>query len=176
MPKSLTAPCSVLGTPAYLAPEQARGERVDHRADMYALGVTLHEMLAGARPGASATLPPELKPETVALVKKLLAREPDDRYATYAELRAAIARARRSDRFAPAATWKRAVAFGLDFVLFNVVSVVLVSLVAVAARRDPSERMLWPSLALSVLVFAISEIRWHTTPAKALFRLRTTTL
>src|SRR5262249_14012598 len=37
----------ILGTPLYIAPEQARGEAVDFRADIYALGVTLHHLLAG---------------------------------------------------------------------------------------------------------------------------------
>ena len=41
---------ALLGTPAYLAPEQLRGTGVDHRADLWALGVTLYQMLAGRRP------------------------------------------------------------------------------------------------------------------------------
>jgi serine/threonine-protein kinase len=41
---------SALGTPAYMSPEQAMGEGSDSRADIYALGVTLHKMLAGSLP------------------------------------------------------------------------------------------------------------------------------
>jgi TolB-like protein len=46
----LTTAASLMGTPGYMAPEQAQGKTVDHRADIYALGLTLFEMLAGAPP------------------------------------------------------------------------------------------------------------------------------
>ncbi len=49
-PSKLTAHGVTVGTPRYMAPEQALGERVDHRADFYALGLVLFEMLAGAGP------------------------------------------------------------------------------------------------------------------------------
>ena len=61
---SLTATGMVVGTPAYLSPEQVTGEPSDHRADIYALGVMMYEMLAGQPPFTGAT-------PTAVLMKRL---------------------------------------------------------------------------------------------------------
>ena len=94
---SLTATGMVVGTPAYLSPEQVTGEPSDHRADIYALGVMMYQMLAGQPPftGATPTAvlmrrlagPPEplrkLRPDTpeplADLVDACLATDPKDR-------------------------------------------------------------------------------------------------
>ncbi|WP_147653757.1 serine/threonine-protein kinase [Vulcaniibacterium gelatinicum] len=60
---------TVVGTPDYLSPEQARGERVDARSDLYALGLILYEMLAGALPFAGGTV-------TEALAQRMLRSPP----------------------------------------------------------------------------------------------------
>ncbi len=94
----------VVGTPAYMPPEQARGEPADERADVYALGALLYKVLSGVPPycGSSsrdvlehvkAGPPPAVQerepaapPDLVAIVAKAMARDPDDRYVTAAEL------------------------------------------------------------------------------------------
>jgi tRNA A-37 threonylcarbamoyl transferase component Bud32 len=98
----------LLGTPQYMAPEQALGEPIDARSDLYALGIVLYEMLAGQPPfrGDSplATLAlqvnaplPKLRainpavPEGVeGMIERALAKDPAQRYPTAAEFRAAL--------------------------------------------------------------------------------------
>lgn len=107
---SVTQTSAVIGTAQYLSPEQARGETVDSRSDVYSLGCVLYEMLTGEPPfvGDSPvavayqhvredpTPPsqknPALPPELDAVVLKALAKNPDNRYQTAAEMRADLVR------------------------------------------------------------------------------------
>ena len=101
----------VMGTPTYMAPEQIKGEPVDHRADMWAVGSILYELLSGHRPFESETVPsliyrivhappPTLDaramglPEGVAeVVRRALTKEPDGRYRDLLEMAEALQQA-----------------------------------------------------------------------------------
>lgn len=105
----MTAAGTAMGSPNYMSPEQARGEEADHRSDIYALGVSLYQMLCGGLPfTASSPLSVLLKqiqeplpePEDLKLMgngavidvlKKMTAKSAGARYQTYGELAAALA-------------------------------------------------------------------------------------
>jgi len=79
----LTGPHEVLGSANYMAPEQALGLKLDARADLYALGVVLHEMLTGRLPGPEGELRGDLtglSQETLEIVSRLSAPSLADRY------------------------------------------------------------------------------------------------
>ena len=101
----ITMTGQVLGTPHYLAPEQARGNQATSASDVYALGVVLFECLAGHRPFSADSpvatalahlhedvpeLPATVPADLVAIVNKAMAKDPAERYADGAELAAAL--------------------------------------------------------------------------------------
>ena len=107
---SVTQTSAVIGTAQYLSPEQARGEPVDPRSDVYSLGCVLYEVLTGHPPFVGDTpvsvayqhvredpVPPSqrrpgISPELDAVVLKALAKNPDNRYQSAAEMRADLVR------------------------------------------------------------------------------------
>jgi len=92
---TLTGPCQVMGTWNYMAPEQLDDPLgVDHRADIYSLGVVLYEMLTGEVPRARFPLPSEKGATSISfddIVLRALAREPERRYQQIKEFRTALA-------------------------------------------------------------------------------------
>jgi len=107
--ETITAKGTIVGTAAYMAPEQALGGEVDHRADQFSLGVMLHEMLTGQRPFHGPTMVallraiqldpprplrasrPDLPVALESAISRALEKRPQDRYPNIREFAAAIA-------------------------------------------------------------------------------------
>jgi serine/threonine-protein kinase len=84
--ESLTASRVIMGTPAYMAPEQTEGKECDARTDIYALGLVLREVATGHRDGATSGLPPHLSN----VIDRCLAKDPDDRWQSAHDIKLAI--------------------------------------------------------------------------------------
>ncbi|ADJ41875.1 serine/threonine protein kinase [Amycolatopsis mediterranei S699] len=107
---AMTQTAAVIGTAQYLSPEQARGESVDARSDVYAAGCVLYELITGEPPftgdspvavayqhvredpSAPSSVNPAVAPELDAVVLKALAKGPANRYQSAAEMRSDLVR------------------------------------------------------------------------------------
>jgi TolB-like protein/Flp pilus assembly protein TadD len=104
----ITTEGSVIGTVPYMSPEQLRGQQVDHRSDIFSLGILLYEMASGRRPFSGATktdvmssilrdtprplaeMKPDLPPQLGRIIAQCLEKEPEDRYHSAKDIRNAL--------------------------------------------------------------------------------------
>lgn len=161
----MTRAGTIMGTPLYMAPEQARGERVDVRADVWSLGAILYELLTGQAPhhgrgvglvlkaAATSAAPavheraPDAPAELAAVAMRALAFRPDDRYQSAAELADELRRWRDGRRVRAYAyssrdvarrlltKYRSSIAVGASAVLI-VLGALVWSLVATTRERD----------------------------------------
>jgi uncharacterized RDD family membrane protein YckC len=177
----------LVGTPLYMSPEQARGDAVDFRSDIYSLGVTLHTLIAGEPPFSGPTAlavvskhlsdprPRLLKRSRGAvtlldeLIDRMMAKKPADRFGSYDELVAALERLS-PHVTRPAGFWVRAFAVALDFLVVGLLTIPLTLL---------RQRLHLPKVDFLPLVGAAYSIFFHArtgrTPGKRALEIETVT-
>jgi eukaryotic-like serine/threonine-protein kinase len=164
-----TAHGEVFGTPVYIAPEQATGKEVDHRADLYSLGAMFYELLVGKSPyqakDAQAMLyqhvqaPLPVLPDHLStfqpLMHRMLAKKPADRPQTANEVINELSRllAPGTDGDSPIAPVPHNKVFSVDFYGFDIPErVLLAGLVSLSSTQNISFRHFDDALAATALV------------------------
>jgi beta-lactam-binding protein with PASTA domain/predicted Ser/Thr protein kinase len=171
MQTDITAPqtSSVIGTPTYLSPEQAQGQVVDARSDLYSLGCVLYELLAGRPPFTGDTpvaiaykqvnetpVPPsahnaDVPPRLDAVVMKCLAKNPANRYQSAEELSADLERVKQGQDVE--ATPLMAAGIGGDAT--QVIARPQPTQVMQPPEEEGSSRKVWLGVLIGLLIFAL---------------------
>ena len=182
----------IVGTPLYMAPEQAAGGAIDVRADIYALGATLHHLVAGRPPFEGESIDELVTrhregPRTPLamtarraralsaidrLIDRMMAKRPEDRFAGYDELIDELERVSPS-RTRPAGAWVRGLAALID--------VIVIALAQAPAQviADQMDRQFEANIVIAVvapLYVAIALSRWGTTVGRWLLDLEVVTV
>jgi Tol biopolymer transport system component len=164
--ETLTAANAVMGTPAYMAPEQMENKACDGRTDIYALGLVLFEMAAGerTRPGERPQL--DSLPRRLAhVIERCLARDPDDRWQSARDVMFELEWESRPDVqpvvTAPSARWRRV----LPWALFAATAL---GLAAFAGMRQPGLKNAIPARPVRLQIPLPGKAPLHLSGALAL--------
>jgi serine/threonine-protein kinase len=174
----LTRAGIVFGTPHYMSPEQASGVELDHRSDIYSLGVVLYEMLSGQRPFNADNvmailskhcnevpipvreLAVHCSPRLEAVILRCLEKKPDDRFQSMSELAAELLRAQLDDASEsvapPPSSGKRAQPPGL-YTAVKVLTIMLVVIVVAIVLQLRSAASVAPERPLNAVMPVIFE-------------------
>lgn len=180
-----------MGTPAFASPEQIRGDKLDVRSDICSVGATLFYLLTGKPPftasnamqeaiaalqspaSSPAAIRPEIPPGLAEVVLRCLAKQPDERFQTYPELREAL-RPFCSANPVPAGLLRRVLASCIDLPILSILSLIIMVLWQPSGLIVPGY-LSWWFLAFFSLVFAlpiqyfgISEGFWGASPGKCI--------
>ncbi len=175
-PHTLTQAGLTIGTPAYMAPEQAAADVIDHRVDIYAWGILAYELLAGAHPFAGKTsaaqlmaahlgeqpVPltqkvPDIHPDLARLVMQCVEKDPDKRPASASEILEALDGTFES-RESPSMTVPRAKReFPRKSVAIGIVAVAILTIIAFAVTK--LRRPAAPASINSIAVLPFSDDR-----------------
>jgi uncharacterized RDD family membrane protein YckC/tRNA A-37 threonylcarbamoyl transferase component Bud32 len=168
----ITQEGAIVGSPLYMAPEQARGEEVDHRADMYSMGCTFYHLLSGKPPFDGSTpiavvakhlttpAPPlaegsaRLPSKLVTIIERLMAKDAAARFGSYDDLIAAL-EAAAPESVQHGGFWARGAAVSID-----------VALVGSAIWL-----LGWPGLFLHLAYVTLGHALWGQTAGKYLMNL-----
>ncbi len=141
----------VMGTVAYMAPEQAGGEAVDHRADIWSFGVVLYEMVTGTRPAPGVRLRVQGAPGLERIISKCLDPDRELRYQQVAELRTDLEHLRSGP--------------SLDFARDGLERVERPGATTVQHPPLASRRALWLSIGAAVIAAAVAWTSYGSRPA-----------
>lgn len=181
---------AMVGTPHYMAPEQASGAAIDARADIYALGATLHHLVSGRPPFDGETLdelvtqhraaaPPRLRAagprrerrvasSLDAVIAKMMAKRPEERFADHDQLLAELARVSPA-RSRPAAMLARVVAALID-VMVVAIALVPPQLVSIGWLDAIVQHEAF-AVTVGVAYATVAVSRWGTTVGRWLLEL-----
>jgi serine/threonine protein kinase len=195
---TVTAPGTMVGTPAFCSPEQLRGDELNARSDMYSVGGTLFYLLTGRVPFEGHNLaqltanvlekptpsPRDFRKEIpkglANVVVRCLAKQPADRFKSYDDLRQALA-PYASASPTPATLSLRFLAGVLDMLVFSAIGILVwypwcgnvTDYLDLMSKRSPAAfAVIFASFLLGLMYYSLSEGFWGATLGKALCRLR----